>query len=85
MRITLKLDHSLAAELKRRASESKRSFEEVVNEAIRAGLEQGSGRSAGQSYSVPAHEMGRPRPGIDLDKGLALAGALEDAEIARKN
>lgn len=84
MRTTLTLDDALIAELKRRAHESGRSFKAVVNETLRAGLEQAGGRPASRPYRLPAARLGSPRPGIDLDKALALAGALEDSELERK-
>lgn len=84
MRTTLTLDDSLAAELKRRAYESNRPFKEVVNEAIRAGLEQGSAAPASRTYRVPVTGLGAPRPGVDLNKALTLAGALEDEELSQK-
>lgn len=84
MRTTLTLDDELVAELKRRAHESGRSFKAVVNEAIRTGLEQAGEPPASRPYSLPARRLGSTRPGIELDKALALAGGLEDAELARK-
>lgn len=84
MRTTLTLDDSLAAELKRRAYESNRPFKEVVNEAIRAGLEQGGESPASRPYRMPVAGLGAPRPGVDLDKALAVAGTLEDDELLRK-
>lgn len=84
MRTTLTVDDSVMAELKQRAHESGRSFKEVVNEVLRAGLEQGGGPPAGRPYTVPTARMGAPRAGFDLDKAVTLAGALEDAELVRK-
>lgn len=84
MRTTLTLDNALAKELKRRAHESGRSFKDVVNEALRAGLEQGGGPPASRPYRLPATGLGAPRSDVDLDKALSLAGALEDAELVRK-
>ena len=58
-------------------------FKDVVNEAIRSGLS--AGRSPGRRpYRLKAHHLGGVRPGIDLDKALQLAAALDDAETARK-
>lgn len=84
MRTTLTLDDGLVADLKRRAHESGRSFKAVVNEAIRTGLEQAGELPANRPYSLPVMRLGSPRPGIELDKALTLAGALEDAELVRK-
>ncbi|MDZ7789867.1 MAG: type II toxin-antitoxin system VapB family antitoxin [Xanthomonadales bacterium] len=84
MRTTLTLDDSLIAELKQRAHDSGRPFKEVVNETLRAGLERVETPPPSRAYSVPAVGLGSPRPGVDLDKAVALAGSLEDAELARK-
>jgi hypothetical protein len=82
-RTTLTLDSDLARSLRQRAHDSRRPFKEVVNEAIRAGL--ALGRPARRrAYRLKAQRLGGVRPGIDLDKALQLAAALDDAEIARK-
>ena len=82
-RTTLTLDSDLARALRQRAHDSRRSFKDVVNEAIRSGLS--AGRSPGRRpYRLKAHHLGGVRPGIDLDKALQLAAALDDAETARK-
>lgn len=84
MRITLTIDDSVMAELKQRAQESGRSFKEVVNDVLRAGLEQGGGPPAERPHTARTARIRCPRTGIDLDKAITLAGALEDAELARK-
>jgi hypothetical protein len=82
-RTTLTLESDLARTLRQRAHDTNRSFKDVVNEAIRAGLS--SARAPRRrTYRVNATHLGGVRPGIDLDKALQLAAALEDAEIARK-
>ncbi len=75
------LDEEVAARLRRLARERGLSFKEAINAVLREGL----GREAGRArrYRVPAAAMGL-RPGIDLDKALAFASALEDEEILRK-
>jgi len=81
MRTTLALDDALARELQRRAVESGRTFEEVVNEALLRGLSQTAPR---RRYRLRTASLGGPRPGVDLTHALALAGALEDGETARE-
>lgn len=81
MRTTLTVDDDLLAKLKQRARERDLPLKQVVNEALRAGLDQPRGRR--RSYRVPSTGL-RARPGVDLDKALALAGELEDREIVRK-
>ena len=57
------------------------SLKQVVNEALRAGLDRPSGRR--RAYRVPTFDL-RARPGVNLDKALALSAELEDREIVRK-
>lgn len=83
MRTTLTLDPDLARALRQRAHDANRSFKDVVNEAIRAGLTRGP-RPRRHAYSVKARHLGGVRAGVDLDKALQIAAALEDTEIARK-
>ncbi len=81
MRTTVTLDPDVAAKLKQTARERGISFKEALNESVRLGLG-GAGANA-RPYRVPTRRLG-VRPGIDLDKALALAGELEDAEVVRK-
>ncbi len=81
MRTTVTLDPDVAAKLKQTVRERGVSFKEALNESVRLGL--GGGGSSARPYRVPTRRLG-VRPGVDLDKALALAGELEDAEIARK-
>lgn len=81
MRTTVTLDDDVAAKLRARARERDVPFKVALNDALRAGLGAGSGRA--RRYRVPVHAL-EVRPGVDLDKALALAGDLEDAEIRRK-
>jgi len=83
MRTTLTIDDALAKALKDLAHRSNRSFKEVVNETLRAGLGVKRGPRA-KRYRVTPASLGGVMPGIDLDKALALADALEDREIAAK-
>ena len=81
MRTTLTLDDDVAMKLRQRARERGVPFKQVVNEALRAGLDDGQRRRA--RYRVPKLAL-RARPGVELDKALQLAGELEDREQARK-
>jgi hypothetical protein len=56
-------------------------FKETINELLRRGLRAES--VAPGSYEIPVFDA-EIRPGIDLDKALALAAAMEDDEILRK-
>jgi len=81
MRTTVRIDPDLAARLRKIAHERGISFKDALNAALRAGM--GQRVSSPSAYRVPARRLGL-RPGIDLDKGLRLAAALEDEEIVRK-
>jgi hypothetical protein len=81
MRTTVTLDPDVAAKLKDVAREKGISFKEALNSNVRRGLESAGTRP--RPYKVRAKRLGA-RPGIDLDRALALAGELEDVEIVRK-
>ena len=80
MRTTVTLDDDLAAALQQLARERGLPFKDVLNGAVRRGLDEGT---ATKPYRVPARPLG-VRPGIDLDKALAIAAQFEDEEILRK-
>jgi len=84
MRTTLTIDDSLAELLKKQAWETGKPFKQVVNEALRAGLEQAGAAQAPRPYRIEPASMGSARPGIDLDRALMLASELEDVELKRK-
>ena len=82
MRTTLTLDDDVGNELKRLARKSGKPFRQVVNEALRAGL-----RSAAppvRRYRLTPASLGGVVAGVDLDRALRLADALEDEAIGRK-
>ncbi len=81
MRTTVRLDPDLAAKLRKIARERGISFKEALNTTLRTGI--GGRAAAARAYRVPARRLGL-RPGIDLDKALRLASALEDEETIRK-
>jgi hypothetical protein len=80
VRTTVTIDPELQSRVRELARERGVSFREALNDVLRRGL--GSEPTA-RSYEVPARPLGL-RPGIDLDKALALAAELEDDEIVRK-
>lgn len=84
MRTTLTIDDSLAELLKKQAYETGKPFKQVVNEALRAGLEHAGAARTLREYRIEPAAMGSVRPGIDLDTALTLASELEDAELERK-
>jgi hypothetical protein len=82
MRTTITLDEDVAIRLERLQREQGVSFKQVVNHTLRAGLDRGAPPSDGP-YDFPTFRMGL-KPGINLDRALALAAELEDREIADK-
>lgn len=80
MRTTLTLDEDVAQQLAKRAAETKRSFKETVNDAIRRGLR---ADPSDTTFATPTFSSAI-RPGLDLTKALALASSLEDDEVLRK-
>jgi hypothetical protein len=83
VRTTLTIDDQIAMALKELAHRSGKSFKQVVNETLRAGLGAPGGRRS-RPYKVKPAALGGVLPGIDLDKALALADAIEDQELAAK-
>jgi hypothetical protein len=81
MRTTVTLDPDVAAKLKEVARERGISFKEALNGTLRAGF--AAGGRGGQPYQVPSRRLGL-RPGVDLDKALRLAAALEDEAVVHK-
>jgi hypothetical protein len=84
VRTTLTLEDSLAEKLKAEATRTGRPFKAVVNETIRIGLATKARGAAAKPYRARTHDFGEVRPGINLDKALALAAELEDEETVRK-
>lgn len=80
MRTTVTLDDDVEKALRRAAGERGTSFKVTINEVLRAGL---STEHRPRPYEVPSRAMG-VRPGLDLDRALALAGDLEDEETVRR-
>jgi hypothetical protein len=80
MRTTVDVDRRLLERLRDQAHQEGLSLKAVLNRALRRGLE--PGQPEAEPYECPTFSMGAPlRP---LDKGLAVADALEDEEITRK-
>ncbi len=84
MRTTLTLDEDLAAALKAAAHRAGRPFKTVVNEALRAGLTAQGRQPRPRRYRLEPTALGGALPGVDLDRALRLADALEERAIADK-
>ena len=74
MRTTLTLDDDLAEKLRQAARASGRSFKEVVNEALRIGLQARSAPRQDRRFVVEARDLGL-REGLSLDN---IADLLDD-------
>lgn len=75
------IDPDLEARLRRIAQERGISFKEALNTVLRSGL--GPSASTGRPYRVRARNLGL-KPGIELDRALRLASAMEEEETIRK-
>ena len=84
MRTTLTIDDKVAKVLRKKAYESGRSFKEVVNRALRLGIEAEQTFPGSRPYKVKPVSLGGILPGINLDKALRLAEEIEDMEIGNK-
>ena len=76
MRTTLTLDDDVAARLKAESRRSDRTFREVVNEAIRLGLEIRRAPRPRKKFQVVPRDLGL-RPGASLDNIGALIEQIE--------
>lgn len=83
MRTTLTIDDQLLDELKERAHREGVPLKQVINQALRRGLNADGRPARRKPYRVRTYSMGQPLV-PDLEKSLAIAATLEDEEIARK-
>jgi hypothetical protein len=83
MRTTLTIDDHTVALLKEIAHQSGKPFKQVVNEALRLGINQLENPEP-QAYRLRPASLGSPRAGVDVDKALHLAADLEDEALAAK-
>ena len=83
IRTTMTLEPDIADALKRRAKRTGQPFRRNVNEVIRLGLLAEKSRPS-RSYRIKPLSLGGVAPGIDLDRSLRLADALEDEAQVRK-
>lgn len=81
MRTTVTLDDDLFAKLKDDAHERGVSFKTAVNDAVRTGLSRDG--TEVEPYRIKPKPMGT-LPGVNLDKALQHAFALEDEAMLRK-
>jgi hypothetical protein len=75
MRTTITLDPDVEELVRREMHERRVSFKQAVNDGLRSGLRD---TGSGEAFETPTFDLGTPR--ANLDRALALAGALEDEE-----
>ena len=83
MRTTLTLDDRIAKALKTLAHRSGKPFKQVVHETLQTGLAAKEAPKP-QAYRLKPVSLGGVLPGVNVDKALRLAAAIEDEEIARE-
>lgn len=84
MRTTLTIDDKIAKALKDAAHRSGKSYKQVVNETLRAGLSSNRVMDNAKPYRLKPVSMGDVAGAYNLTKVLELADYLEEEEIARK-
>ena len=84
MRTTLTLDDDLSAALKEIAFNREVTLKKVINETLRAGLRAKLLPPPSKPYRLQPAGLGQVSPGIDLDRVLRLADALEDECLVGK-
>jgi hypothetical protein len=77
MRTTLTLDDDVAAKLKTESQRAGRPFREIVNDALRRGLDSRRATSQRRTFEVTARDLGDLKPGLSLDNIVEL---IEQAE-----
>jgi hypothetical protein len=81
MRTTVTLDPDVERLLKQAVHEQDASFKQVINDALRLGLQRRP-REPGPRYEPLTFDLGRPL--VDLARAGALAGELEDLALIEK-
>ena len=81
MRTTITLDPDVAAGLRTLARERGISFRAAVDLVLRRGLAEAA--VSARPFRVQTRPLNL-RPGVDLDRALALAAQLEDQETIRE-
>ena len=84
MRTTLTIDDKIAKALKDAAHRSGKSYKQVVNETLRAGLSSNRVMDNAKPYRLKPVSMGDVAGAYNLTKVLELVDYLEEEEIARK-
>ncbi|MCP9888754.1 hypothetical protein KBY96_12555 [Cyanobium sp. ATX 6A2] len=83
MRTTLTIDAALLRQLRQKALDMGKPFKQVVNDTLRAGLNQPASPQR-NPYRCPTFSIGALAPGVDLTKANQLAAALEAELLIEK-
>ncbi len=83
MRTTLTIDDVLYRDLKELAHKTRTPLKRVIDRVLRSGVRHLDRRPAKEPLRVRTFAMGDVS-GVNLDKALGLASALEDEERTRK-
>ena len=78
------IDDNIARQLKEIVYRSGKPVKTVVNEALRAGIDNDRIADVARPYRLKPVALGEVAGRYDLDKALQLADHLEDEELARK-
>jgi len=82
MRTTVTLDPDVVVLLREAMQQSRLSFKQAINQALRRGLRSGPGQTAPSVRTRP-HDFGF-KPGIDLDRLNQLVDELETEEFLKQ-
>ena len=77
MRTTLTLDPDVAAKLRSKARRTGRPFKEVVNDALRSGLQSDGDQVRRSAFAVKTRDLGRLARGLNIDNVGDLLERLE--------
>jgi hypothetical protein len=76
MRTTISLEDDVVEKARAAAVRLRAPFREVINEALRAGLEKVEAPALERAYSTKSHKMGL-KPGMNLDNIQELLARIE--------
>lgn len=79
MRTTINVDDGLLAEAKRRAAERETTLTKLIEDALRAALNQRAA-AADEPFRTVTFRGGGLMPGADLDDNAALRDLLDDGQ-----
>ncbi|UCH25615.1 MAG: type II toxin-antitoxin system VapB family antitoxin [Trueperaceae bacterium] len=80
MRTTVRLDDDLFFEVKQHALLTKRSFTELIHDALVAYLAREKNLASPRTIILPTFEGDGLREGVDISSNAALLAALESSE-----